>query len=226
LVGLAARYSPRVAACVLGALPDPSAWPADELMQARHLAMELERERFPARLACRWRTLSKSPGTTDVAWAFLEREISLYLAARLCPGEGLEDVQATFDAATATLAPSDRPVDFFCRQALTDLARRLTAQGVRAFARGDLEGSARVIEAALAYDPDLLWPRWNLARLYLRQGQHLDALAEYERLQAHLPPGLGPAFEQEMDAVTGRIEGAGDFAVPLPDPADLLEGTT
>ena len=53
LVGLSARYSPRVAACVLGVLPDPAAWPASELAQARHLVADLERERFPARLACR-----------------------------------------------------------------------------------------------------------------------------------------------------------------------------
>ncbi|MDY7075340.1 MAG: hypothetical protein SXV54_00315 [Chloroflexota bacterium] len=226
LVSLAARYSPRVAACVLACWPDLSAWPPDDLTQARQLVADLEREWFPARLACRWRTCPKLPGTADVAWALLEREISLYLAARLYPGEGLDDVRAAFDAATAVLSPSDRTVDFFCRESLTDVARRLTARGVRAFARGNLEEGARTFEAALGYDPDLLWPRWNLARLHLCQSQRLDAVTQYEQLQANLPPGLRCAFEQEMDGVTGRAAGWACFAVPLADPRDLLEGAT
>lgn len=226
LASLSARYSPRVAACILEALPDPAAWPAADLARIRRLVADLERERFPARLACRWRTLLKLPGTADAAWALLEREISLYLAARFCPGEGLDDVQAGFDAATADLAPSDLAVDFFCREALTDMARRLTARGVRAFARGDFEGGAAAFEAALGYDPDLLWPRWNLARLYLRRGQRLEALAQYESLQASLPGDLRPVFEREMDSVTGRGEGLDTFTVPLADPRDLLEGAT
>jgi hypothetical protein len=226
LVSLSARYSPRVAACILGVLPDSAAWPASELAQARCLVADLEREQFPARLACRWRALPKPPGTADAAWALLEREISLYLAARFCPGEGLDDVRAAFDAATADPSPSDLAVDLFCRAALTSLARRLTARGVRAFAQRDLEGSARAFEAALGYDPDLLWPRWNLARLYLRQGRRLDALAQYESLQENLPPGLRPSFEQELDAVTDRLEGVDGFTIPLADPGDLLEGTT
>jgi hypothetical protein len=102
---------------------------------------------------------------------------------------------------------------------------------VRAFARGHLEKSARAFETALGYDPDLLWPRWNLARLHLRQGQRLCALAQYEALQENLPRGLRPAFEQEMDAVTGRREGLDNersnslrrFTVPLANPRDLLE---
>jgi tetratricopeptide (TPR) repeat protein len=109
---------------------------------------------------------------------------------------------------------------------LTGLARHLTARGVRAFAQGDLEGSARAFEAALGSDPDLLWPRWNLARLYLRQGRRLDALAQYESLQENLPPGLRPSFEQELDAVTDRLEGVDGFTIPLADPGDLLEGAT
>ena len=222
LVSLAARYSPRVAACVLDCLPDAAAWPADGLAQAHHLVGELEQERFPARLACRWRTLPKLPGTADATWALLEREISLYLAARLCPGEGLDDVHSGFDTSTAALSPSDLAVGFFCREALTDAARRLAARGVRAFAQGDWEGGAEAFEAALGYDPDMLWTRWNLARLYLRQGRRLDALAQYEQLQANLPGALRRAFEREMDAVTGRSEGAVDFTAPLSDPGDLL----
>lgn len=223
LVSLSARYSPRVTACLLGALPVTSTWPAGELAQVRCLVADLERERFPARLACRWRAIPKQPGTADAAWALLEREISLYLTARLCPGEGLDEVRATFDAATADPSPSGLAVSFFCREAMTDLARRLAAQGVRAFAHGDLDGGTQAFEAALSYDADLLWPRWNLARLCLRQGRLLDALAQYEALQANLPSGLRPAFEHEMDAVTGRGKGLDGFAVPLADPADLLE---
>lgn len=223
LVSLSARYSPRVAACVLGTLPASPAWPGDELAQARRLAADLEREQFPARLACRWRTILKLPTAASVAWALLEREISLYLTARLYPGQGLDEMRASFDAATAAPSPSDRGIDFFCRQALTDAARRLTARGVRAFARGDLERGARAFEAAIAYDPDLTWPRWNLARLHARAGRCLDALEQYEALQANLPAGLRPTFEREMDALVGRDGDVDSFGIPLADPADLLE---
>jgi hypothetical protein len=80
--------------------------------------------------------------------------------------------------------------------------------------------AVQALEAAVGYDPDLTWPRWNLARLYLKQGRRLDALTQYEALQANLPSGLRPAFEREMDAVTGRGGDVGDFAVPLADLAD------
>jgi len=223
LTSLAARYSPRVARCVLDSLPDPSAWPEEELAQTRRLVADLEREQFPARLACRWRAIPKLPGRADAAWALLEREISLYLTARLYPGEGLDEVRAGFDAATADLSPADRSVDFFCRASLTDLARRLTARGVRAFAQGDLAQGVPSLEAALAYDPDLLWPRWNLGRFYARGGRRLDALEQYEALQANLPAGLRPAFERELDALTGRGGDIAEFAVPLADMADLPE---
>jgi len=106
------------------------------------------------------------------------------------------------------------------------MARRLTARGVRAFARGDFESGAAAFEAALGYDPDLLWPRWNLARLYLRRGQRLEALAQYESLQASLPGDLRPVLERETDSVTGRGEGMDTFIVPLADPRDLLERAT
>jgi predicted SAM-dependent methyltransferase len=222
LVSLSARYSPPVAACVLGALPASSAWPEEEVARARRLVADLEREQFPARLACRWRVIPKLPGTKDAAWAWLEREISLYLAARLYPGEGLDEVRAAFDASTAQPSAADRSVDFFCRAALTDLARRLTARGVRAFARGDLARAAPVLKTAISYDPDLIWPRWNLARLTLREKRPLDALQHYEALQANLPAGLRPAFEQELDAVIGRGGDVEAFAVPLADVSNLL----
>jgi len=217
LTSLAARYSPRVATCTLDALPAPSAWPEGELARVRDLIAELERERFLARLACRWRKLPKQPGAADAAWALLEREISLYLTARLYPGEGLDEVKEAFDAATVELTPLDLDVDFFCREALTDAARRLTARGVRAFARDEVERATQALEAAAGYDPDLTWPRRNLARLYLKQGHRLDALAQYEPLQVGLPDSLRSAFEREMDAVTGRSGSAESFAVPLAD---------
>jgi predicted SAM-dependent methyltransferase len=223
LVSLAARYSPRVAACALDALPDPPTWPEEELAQVRQLVAELEEERFPARLACRWRELPKQPGAADGTWTLLEREISLYLTARLYPGEGLDEARETFDAAAVELIPADLDVDFFCREALTDAARRLTARGVRAFARDEVKRAAQALEAAVGYNPDLIWPRWNLARLYLKQERRLDALSQYEPLQANLPDGLRQAFEREMDAVTGRNGNAESFAVPLADLGDLLE---
>jgi len=223
LVSLSARYSPRVAACALACLPNPDAWCARTLAQARHLVADLEQERFSARLACRWRALPKCAGGTATAWAMLEREVSLYLAARFCPGEGLDDVRAAFDAATADLSSFDLWVDFFCRGALTNLARRLTAQGVRAFAHGEPASSKWAFKAALGYDPDLVWARWNLARLYLCLGRRLDALEQYEQLQANLPAGLRSAFEREMDAVAGREGRMDKFSVPLANLADLVD---
>jgi tetratricopeptide (TPR) repeat protein len=95
---------------------------------------------------------------------------------------------------------------------------------VRAFARGDLDRAARILEAALSYDPAPIWARWNLARVYRRAGRPLDALEHYEALQAALPAGLRAPFEWELDAVTGRGERADTFDVPLADPADLLTG--
>lgn len=222
MLGLTARYSPLVAACALATLPDPRAWPAEGLARAERLVADLAEAHFPARLACRWRKLAAPPGATALAWAGLEREISLYLAARLYPGAGLDAVRDAFDTTTADLAAEDLAVTFFSREALTDHARRLTARGVRAFARGDLAAAARVLTMALGYDPDAAWPRWNLARLQLAQGRRLDALTAYEALQAVLHPGLRPAFERELDVATGRAPGVERYAAPLADLADLL----
>jgi predicted SAM-dependent methyltransferase len=223
LFSLAVRYSPVVAACVLDSLPDPGAWPAAELVALRRLAEELGRECFTARLACRWRRLPVLPGTADVAWAALEREISLYLAARITPSPSLEAIRAGFDAATGDRIPTDGELDLFTREALRDLARRLTAQGVKSFAAGRLPAAAGALETALAYDVDSVWARWNLARLCLSQGRQLDALAHYEALQANAPRGLRTAFEREMGAVVGRSRLAESYGAPLADPADLLE---
>jgi tetratricopeptide (TPR) repeat protein len=197
-------------------------WPAEELARARRLVADLERENFAARLACRWRAIPKLPGAADAAWALLEREISLYLTARLYPGEGLDGVRAAFDASTAHPSPAEQSVDFFCRASLTDLAHRLTARGVRAFARGDLELAAQKFEAAVSHDPGLMWARWNLARLRMRGKRPLDALEHYEALQADLPAGLRPAFERELDAVTGRGGSVEEIAAPLAEFSDLL----
>jgi predicted SAM-dependent methyltransferase/tetratricopeptide (TPR) repeat protein len=222
ILSLSARYSPRVAACVLGALPASSTWPDEELARARRLVADLEQEQFPARLACRWRAIPKLPGTADGVWAVVEREISLYLTARLHPGEGLDEMRAAFDASTVHLSPADQSVDFFCRASLTDLAHRLTARGVRAFARGDFELAAERFETAVSHDPGLAWPRWNLARLHMREKRPLDALEHYEALQADLPAGLRSAFERELDAVTGRGGRVEKIALPLADISDLL----
>jgi tetratricopeptide (TPR) repeat protein len=132
-------------------------------------------------------------------------------------------VREAFDATAAELTSLDLNVDFFCREALTDAARRLTARGVRSFAWDKMERASQALEAAVGYDPDLTWSRWNLARLYLKQGRRLDALAQYEAMQATLPAGLRTAFEREMDTVTERAAGWASFAVPLADLTDLLE---
>lgn len=222
LLGLTVRYSPVVAACALDALPASLAWPAEALAPVQALIAALATEQFPARLACRWRSLGVLPGTAGAAWAGLEREISLYLAARLHPGSALDAVRAAFDAATAGVTPEDRAVTFFSREALADHARALTARGVRAFARGDLAAAERAFTFGLGYDPDALWSRWNLARLHMAQARRLGALAAYEALQVDLPAGLRPAFERELDAVTGRTPFVEPYTAPLSDLADLL----
>jgi hypothetical protein len=230
LVGVAARYSPRLAACVLDALPNSEDWPAAELAQARRLLDELERTHFPARLACRWRTRAKAAGTARLAWAMLEREVSLYLAAGLYPEQGLDEAQVALDAAATALLPEDHEVWFFCFDALAELARRLTARGVRAWSRGETARARRALGLALDYDPGGLWPRWNLARFFVAQGRPLDALEHYEALQEVLPAGLRPALEEEVVAVAGRGVDPAAYAVPLSDPVELLarggEGTS
>ncbi len=222
LLGLTVRYSPAVAKCAFDVLPDRVTWPAGDLARVGELVGELAAEKFPARLACRWRCLAAPPGMAETAWAGLEREISLYLAARLHPGSGLDAVRTAFDAAVADLVVEDQAVTLFSREALSDHARGLAARGVRDFARGDLSAAARAFTMGLGYDPDAIWPRWNLARLCLAQGRRLEALAAYEALQVNLPPGLRPAFERELDTVTGRSPSTERYAVPLPDLADLL----
>jgi hypothetical protein len=223
LFSLAVRYSPIVASCVLNSLPELSAWPATELAELHRLAEDLESERFTARLACLWRRLPKMPGTAGVAWTTLEREISLYLTARIIPSASLEAIRAGFDAETCDRIPADEDLDLFTREALRDLARRLTAKGIKSFAVDRLPDAAGAFETALAYDVDSLWARWNLARLCLCQGRQFDALTHYVALQANLPPGLRSAYEHEMDAVVGRCGRAETYGAPLPDPADLLE---
>lgn len=224
MVGVTARYSPRLAACVLDALPDRTSWPAAELAQAQHLLTELEGIDFPARLACRWRTRAKAAGTARLAWKLLEREVSLYLTAGLYPQQGLNEAQADFEAATVELLPEDREVWFFCFEALAALARRLTARGVRAWSHGDAHAARRALGLALDYDPAGLWPRWNLARFFVAQGRPLDALEHYEALQEIIPAGLRPALEREVDAVSGRAGDPAAYAVPLSDPVELLAG--
>lgn len=224
LLSLSLRYGPRVAAGVLEALTHPESWPSTELDRARGLVAALQREQFTAHLACRWRTMEKSVATADAAWARLEREISLYLAARLCPGEGLDAVRAGLETGVATQIPTDRAVDLFCQGALAAQGRHLTARGVRSFARGDLDGAERAFRSALGYDPRALWPRWNLARLYLGQGRPLEALGAYEALQANLPAGFRPALEGEIDTLCGRADGVvGTSRGPIADLGALFE---
>jgi hypothetical protein len=139
------------------------------------------------------------------------------------PGASLEAIRAGFDAATGDPIPADEDLDLFTREALRDLARRLTARGVKFFAAGRLPAAAGAFETALAYDVDSVWARWNLARLCLCRGRQLDALTHYEALQTNVPLRQRPAFEREMDAVVGRSGCAEICGVPLADPTDLLE---
>lgn len=222
LVNLSARYSPEVTACILDSLPDHDEWPEEDMKRARALVTELERMQFPSRLAAHWRIIPKLPGKKDSLWAILEREISFYLAACLFPGEGLDDIRKAFDAATDEPSEIDQQVEFFSEEVLTGVALWLSGRGVRAFARGHLEESVDLLELALSYEPDLIWPRWNLARLYLLLARRLEALGLYEAVQAKLPERLHAAFKRELHAVTERTKDLESFMVPLVDLRELL----
>ncbi|MBN1261972.1 MAG: hypothetical protein JXB35_14935, partial [Anaerolineae bacterium] len=223
LFSMAARYSPEVAACALAALPERGRWPAEMLATADALVATLQATHFTARLACRWRTLAPASFQTRAPWATLEREISLYLAACLYPNEGLDDIRGTFERVTGRRHPADARLRIFTREALAELARDLTAEGVRVFAHGRLDVARDAFETALSYDAGLLWPRWNLARICRVQGRVLEALEHYEALQHDLPVIFRPAYEQELDALSDRAAPPPGSDGPLVDPRDLVE---
>jgi tetratricopeptide (TPR) repeat protein len=138
----------------------------------------------------------------------LEDRVSLYLTVRLHPGEvALRPLRREFEAATADLSAADGEITFFCAASVADLARREMVRGVRAFARGRLERAGGHLGAATAYDADNALARWNLARLALARGRRLEALEHYAGL-LELLPGAAAALSAEMDAATGRADGA------------------
>jgi hypothetical protein len=226
LVNLSARYSPKVTLCILDNLPNPEAWTPEDLDHARALAQTLDGMQFPARLAAHWRDIPKLPGKRQSLWSILEREISFYLAAQLFPGEGFDDIRKSFDAATAEPSVNDEKVDFFSEEVLNELALQLTASGVRAFAYGDLDTAIARLELALSYQPDLIWPRWNLARLYLLLDHQLEALGLYDSIRATLPERLRPAFERELEAITTKNEDSKSYLKPLVELRELLAPKT
>jgi predicted SAM-dependent methyltransferase/tetratricopeptide (TPR) repeat protein len=226
LLNLSARHSPKVTLCILNNLPRPETWDTEDLERARALAQALDTMQFPARLASHWRDIPKLPGKKQSLWAILEREISFYLAAQLFPGEGLDDIRKSFDAATAEPSPNDAKVMFFSEEVLNELALQITAAGVRAFAYGDHDTALEHLELALRYQPNLIWPRWNLARLYLLLDRRLEALGLYDSLRATLPERLHPAFERERQAVTTKDEGFETYLKPLAELRELLAPKT
>jgi tetratricopeptide (TPR) repeat protein len=226
LMNLSARHSPKVTLCILNNLPNPAAWDPKDLDQAQNLAETLDAMQFPARLASHWRDIPKLPGKKQSLWAILEREISFYLAAQLFPGEGFDDIRKSFDAATATPSANDAKVDFFSEEVLNELALQLTASGVRAFAYEDLDTAIEHLELALSYQPDLIWPRWNLARLYLLLDRQLEALGLYDSIRATLPERLLPAFERELEAVTTKNKDFEAYLKPLVELRELLAPKT
>ncbi len=226
LVNLSARYSPKVTLCILDNLPRSADWDKEDLERARALAQSLDAMQFPARLASHWRDIPKLPGKKQSLWAILEREISFYLAAQLFPGEGFDDIRKSFDAATAEPSINDAKVTFFSEEVLNELALQLTASGVRALAYGDFNTATEYLELALKYQPDLIWPRWNLARLYLLLDHKLEALGLYDSLRATLPERLQPAFERELQAVTTQNEDFETYLKPLAELRELLAPKT
>jgi radical SAM protein with 4Fe4S-binding SPASM domain len=216
IVGVGTRHDPRVVEVAIQILVAWERIPAAAARPYLALARSLVAEAFPARLAAWLRRHPSPPGTQAVRLQRLDDRVTRYLAARLFPNEpSLHSTREQFDAATAHITSSEQNVTFFCDQTVADLARRQTARGVQAFARGDLEAAQERFEAGMAYDADNALPVWNLARLALAQGHRLDALGHYARLLELLPTSIG-FLRSELDAVTGRSpEALIRFAVPM-----------
>jgi tetratricopeptide (TPR) repeat protein len=87
--------------------------------------------------------------------------------------------------------PLDDPVLGHVRDLRTGALARL-AEGVRLGKAGDVEGSIREHEAALAADPTLAQAHANLISLYGRLGR-ADKAEEHYRAAISLAPGLGEA---------------------------------
>ena len=208
ILGAAARRDPRAAEVAFELLIARGLLPAAPAAPYLALARTLAAEAFPARQAAYLRQQPTLPGSQAARLRRLEDHVSLYLTARLHPGEvALDPLRREFEAATAELSAADGEITFFCAGSVADLARRETARGVRAFARGRLERAGGHLGAAAAYDADNALARWNLARLALARGRRLEALEHYAGL-LELMPEAAVALSAEMDAATGRADGA------------------
>jgi tetratricopeptide (TPR) repeat protein len=89
-----------------------------------------------------------------------------------------------------------------------------------------LDTAIEHLELALSYQPDLIWPRWNLARLYLLLDRQLEALGLYDSIRATLPERLLPAFERELEAVTTKNKDFEAYLKPLVELRELLAPKT
>jgi predicted SAM-dependent methyltransferase len=204
VLGATARRDPRVTKIAIQILV------AEGLVSQRAAAPYLDlgdslvHVTFPARMAACLREEPALPGTQATRLGRLDGRVSLYLTAKLYPGEAaLQSVREWFDATSASMLPVDGEITFFCADAVTELSRRETARGVRDFSKNGYEIARDRLEIAIAYDADNPWPRWNLARLALVEGQRLEALEQYVAL-LELMPGAKEVLRPEMDAVTGR----------------------
>lgn len=204
ILGAASRGDPRAAEVAFRVLTGHGVLPGSLAAPYLTLVRALHDEAFPARQAAYLRRHPAPVGTQAMRLRRLEERVSLYLTARLHPGEAtLQPLRRDFDTTTADLTAADREIAFFCGESVAALARRETARGVRAFARGDLQPAQHHLQAAAAYDADNPLPVWNLARLALAQGRRLDALDHYAGLLELLPEAAS-ALSPEIDAVTGR----------------------
>lgn len=204
ILGAAARRDPRAAGIALELLIAGDLLSAAQAAPYLALVRALDDESFPARLAAYLRRQPALPGSQAARLRRMDDRVSLYLTARLHPGEAtLWPLRREFEAATANLSAADGEITFFCAGSVADLARRETARGVRAFARGHLERAGQHLESAAAYDADNALARWNLARLALARGRRLEALEHYAGLLELLPEAAA-ALAGEMDAATGR----------------------
>ncbi len=207
VLGLTARHDPRLSQVAINALVTETLVSRGAAAPYLDLAGSLGQEVFPARLAACLRQEPTLPGTQAYRLRYLDDQVSLYLTARLHPGEAdLETVRAWFDATSASLTPADLEIAFFCAEALSELSLRETARGVREFSRNNHESACRCFKSAIAFDADNPWSRWNLARLALAENRRLEALEGYAAF-FELIPGLRGALRAEMDAVTGRTPG-------------------
>jgi hypothetical protein len=207
VLGITARHDPRLSQAAIKTLVAESLVSGPVAAPYLDLADSLLEEEFAARLAACLRQEPSLPGTQAHRLQRLDDRVSLYLTARLHPGEtSLEPAREWYNANSASMKPGDREITFFCAEALTELARRQTARGVRRFSRGAYASARQFLTSAIAYDADNPWPRWNLARLALVENQRLEALETYAAL-LELVPGLGRTLKTEMDAVTGRVSG-------------------